>query len=255
MRFSDCKWIAIAGLVLAGTPAQAQQPAPGPDRYWLASFSGVDVSPDAYYAYHGAIAALNRDLSKDGVVVRVFAGYGRYEYEESSVPGGNVDGDLKQFDAMLGYKVSMAGFFATVYAGVDYQDHRLRPADPTNRVSGSETGFKIAGDLESDREKVGPYLGLDGNYSTAFDSYWARARVGYSTGRVVFGPEGVLLGSEGYDGYRIGGFVSFATKLNPWVPLELTLSAGHQHINDDDIGGGSSGGSGMYGSVNFSFVF
>lgn len=259
MAFGHVQWLAFAGLLLqCSVPAAAQQALPGVDRHWLASFSGVDVSPDAYYVYQGAIIALNRDLSKDGVVVRLFGGLGSYQYDESAVPGGVVDGDVRQFDGMLGYRATLAGVYTGVYVGVDYQNHKLRPHDPTNPVSGSEAGFKIAADLESNRERTGLYYSFDGSYSTAFDSYWARGRVGYSTGRIVFGPEAIALGNEGYDGTRIGGFVSWTTQLNPWVPLELTLSVGHQHIREDDGGGGigaSGGGNGMYGGVNFGLVF
>lgn len=261
-RRLSCPVVAVCLIGLTAGPALAdgmpRQGMRGTDQQWLVSFSGLDVSPDAYYAYQGIIVALNRNLSKDGFVLRLFGGYGSYRYDENSVPGGVVDGDVRQFDAMIGYKATIGRLYASAYVGVDYQDHQLTPADPGNVVSGSRAGMKIAADLETDREQKGLYFGLDGSYSTAFDSYWARARVGHNTGKLVFGPEGILLGNEGYDSHRLGGFVSFTTQLNRLVPVEITLSAGHQFIHDSGGGvntSGSAGGSGAYGSINFSLAF
>src|SRR5690606_22245419 len=57
------------------------------------TFSGSDHAKDASYFYSGVIFALNRDLGRDGVVLRGFAGVPMYEYGSAGAPGGIVDGD------------------------------------------------------------------------------------------------------------------------------------------------------------------
>jgi Cellulose biosynthesis protein BcsS len=266
---SEFSYLAVVGLLisLGADPALADAPPRqnGSTEVppWLVTFSGIDVAPDSFYIYKGTIISLNRNLDKDGFVLRLFGGYGDYSYDENTVPGGRVDGNVKQFDVMIGYTATLGRVSVGAYVGVDYQNQRLNPPDPQNPVSGSETGLKIAADLETDRERAGPYASVAGNYSTAFDSYWARARVGYNFGKVIFGPEVIASGNEGYNGHRLGAFLSIDTKINRWVPMEITMSVGHQFIHNDDSangndagnGGGSGGGSGTYGALNVIFQF
>jgi hypothetical protein len=94
-----------------------------------------------------------------------------------------------------------------------------------------------------------------GQYSTANKWYWSRARAGYAFGKVVVGPEGVVLGNIGFDARRGGGFVSFPLKINSNRSLWVTVSGGYQWTSSDDSGGqvfGNIGGTGNtpYGGVN-----
>ena len=70
---------------------------------WIATYTGADFAKDSFYTYSGAVVSLQRDLSRSGFVFQGFAGYGSYEYDSASVPGGKVDGDVSQLAAMLGY--------------------------------------------------------------------------------------------------------------------------------------------------------
>lgn len=248
----------LMGLAVA-TAAQADgtndhySPAPVAAAKSTVTFSGSDWARDASYFYSGVLLALNRDLGQDGFVLRGFAGVPMYEYDAAAVPGGVVDGDGIQGDLMIGYMWHREHFTFIGYAGVDYQDFDLTPNDPSSKVNGSEVGFKVAGDLTSAYGSPF-YWNLHGSYSTAFETYWTRARVGYNAGRFVVGPEFVAMGSEGFDAQRVGGFVSVRIELSPAISSEISAHVGHQFVNDDGQNG-SSGGEGTYGGVGFSLVF
>jgi hypothetical protein len=154
---------------------------------------------------------------------------------------------------MLGYLFHRGDMDGGIYAGVDYQNYKLSPDDPTSAVRGTEWGFKVAGDVSTSREGE-RYFSLAGSYSTAFDSYWARVRTGFNRSRYTFGAEASAFGSEDFDGQRLGAFLTFDVNLRPNSnPIEVTLSGGHQFVSDS--GGTTGGGQGLYGSIVFSSSF
>jgi len=214
-------------------------------------FSGYDIVTDSRYWYQGIIVALNGDMGKDGYFVRAYGS--RDDFDRN--PG---DGRQWQADFALGYMFSRNKIDYEIYAGVDYQNVRLSPDDPTAEVRGTEWGFKVGAGIETDKE-LPYYFSLEGQYSTAFDSYWARARVGLHRGRFIFGPEAIVVGDDDFDAQRLGGFVRFDVQLPAWRPVEVTLSAGHQFVSGNDNAnngnGGIGGGEGTYGLLNFSMTF
>ena len=251
---------ALVGLVLAtSAPAHAGSLKDGIkdggyEPTWIATYSGADFAKDSFYAYSGAVVSLQRDLSKSGFVFQGFTGYGSYEYDSPGVPGGRVDGDVTQLAAMLGYLWVRPGAAIGLYVGADYHNYDLTPNDPFSSVDGSEVGFRVGGDIRMIGERH--YLTLEGYYSTAFDTYWSRARVGLNLGRVIIGPEAAAMGNVGYDAQRLGGFAMlkldfFGTKNAP----ELTINAGYQFLRDDAGVGSSVGGEGAYVGFNLGFAF
>jgi hypothetical protein len=228
-------------------------PAPGTKAFVL--FSGFDMVEDASYSFQGLVVALNRDIGKDGFLLRLYGSHTDYEYDTVGVPGGRVDGDAWQGDAMIGYKISRGNIWAAAYIGVDYQDHDLTPDDTANPVRGSEVGFKVAADVASLREGSPLYFSLGGQYSTAFDSYWARGRVGLNRGHMTFGPEFIAMGNDAFDAQRAGGFVMFDVNLVPNMPIEVTLSGGYQFLDDSSGTTFGGGGEGAYGGITFVTLF
>ena len=253
--------VALAGLAfVATTPTLAggggSLKDDGYQPTWIATYSGADFAKDSFYSYSGAVISLQRDLSRSGFVFQGFAGYGSYEYDSPGVPGGRVDGDVSQLQASLGYLFVRPGAAVGIYLGVDYQDHDLTPADPFNSVSGDEVGFRVGGDVRL----IGPqhYFTLEGYYSTAFDTYWTRARAGVNLGRFIIGPEGGAMGNDGYDAQRVGAFTMFKLDfLGTKNPAELTINGGYQFVDDDDTGfvASPAGGKGGYVGFNLGFSF
>jgi cellulose biosynthesis protein BcsS len=218
-------------------------------------FSGGEVVKNSWESYTGTIIALNRDLSKEGVLIRFMGSYGRYEYDTTS----SFDGRMWQGDAMIGYQWVRDRVDAGVYVGVDVINHKIKPFDPNNPVSGHETGFKVAADIEtkSIEHNLPYYFALEGSYSTAFDTYYAIGRVGLNRNNVIFGVEGWVLGDETGNAQRLGGFVMWERNLRPDLLAEVTLSGGYQFVNDDDnkICGSFFGSEGAYANVNVAFKF
>lgn len=94
------------------------------------------------------------------------------------------------------------------------------------------------------------------DYSTAFDSYHALARVGYDFGYFALGPEGWVLGDGSGDAQRLGGFLKFDFPELGTFYGELLLSAGYQFVNgsDNDMSG-NFGEEGAYATINFKTAF
>lgn len=260
------KWIVgatmpLMGMIAVASTAQADGmkdygPAPMATPKSTVTFSGSDWSKDASYFYSGVLYALNRDLGRDGIVLRGFAGVPMFEYDANplDVPGGIVDGDGIQGDLMVGYMWHRDRMTFIGYVGVDYQDYDLTPNDPSSKVNGSEVGFKVAADLSSAYDSPF-YFNIHGSYSTAFNTYWTRGRIGYNAGRFVVGPEVTAMGNDGFDAHRVGGFATLRFELSPAITSELTGYVGHQFVDEDDNHHSTRGGEGTYGGVGFSLVF
>jgi Cellulose biosynthesis protein BcsS len=115
-------------------------------------------------------------------------------------------------------------------------------------VVGTEVGFKVAGDLTLGHNQP-LFLNLAGSYSTAFDTYWSRLRIGYKIDRFTVGPEALRIGNEGSDAWRVGGFAQM--KIDK-TPIEITVSGG-QHTNDK--GGIFANKDGAYATLNVGFSY
>jgi hypothetical protein len=97
-------------------------------------------------------------------------------------------------------------------------------------VQGEALGVKLLAESWVDlSERV--FLSADAAYGSAFQEYWALARLGYRVRpRLSLGLESGALGNEEYDAGRGGGFVR-ANFRN----LEATLSGGFtgNYLEDD----------------------
>lgn len=253
--------ISAIGLAGALTAAVAIAPASAgggsqlaPDAtYSTVIASGGEVARSASEGYLGFYHALNRDLDRDGFIVRLLGTRGFYDYRDGS---DKFEGKYWQGDAMIGYQWVRGGIDIATYVGVDFQNYKVTPDDPFNKLRGSEAGFKVAVDIESNGNFNSPaYVAIAGSYSTAFDSYYALGRLGYTFGRVVIGPEAWLLGDETGDAQRLGGFLKFDIPLGGAALGSLALSAGYQFVSDtssNNFGGGSRfGEEGAYGTLQF----
>jgi hypothetical protein len=228
-------------------------------------FSGGEVVKDSWETYSGGIFALNRDLSREGVLFRIMGAYGRYEYVDNCptclppAVGNQHDGKMTQGDAMIGYQWVRNTVEVGLYVGVDYINHDISPPDPNNPVSGSETGFKVAGEIETKTLQMGlpHYFFLEGSYSTAFETYYLLGRAGLNRNGTIFGVEGWLLGDETGNAQRLGGFVMFERNLRPDVLAEVVLSGGYQFVDDIDTKycGSFFGSEGAYAALNVAFKF
>jgi Cellulose biosynthesis protein BcsS len=253
------KWMLAAALISLPIAAKADG-MPGvvvqdDTVYSRMTYSGLDFSKNSWDSTSGAIFALNRDMSRDGVMLRFQGAYGQYDYDTAPTR----DVDLWQGDVMIGYQWVRDRVEFALYAGVDVIDHDISPDDTSNPVRGTKTGFKTAGYIESRTTDVNLpyYFLLDGAYSTAFDTYYALGRLGLNRNGTIFGVEGWLLGDEDWDAQRLGGFVQFERNLRSDLMAQLTLSAGYQFADSGASCTGRCGSDseGAYATVNLSLFF
>jgi Cellulose biosynthesis protein BcsS len=219
-------------------------------------FSGSDYKESSNFSYIGAVHAFNGNLGTDGFLVRIFGGFGNYEYDTPAVLGGNVDTDLFAGDLTIGYQTFGSGLRLSGYIGASYENHDRSPEDPGNVVQGDEVGFKGILELET-LENSPIYVGAIAGYSTGFDSYWARGRMGANVGRgIVIGPEIIGLGNEGFDQIRYGAFISGLPSLMSLVfggDGKMSAAVGYA---DSAVGGSGQGGDdSVYVSIGSSFSF
>ena len=211
-------------------------------------FTGGELGPNWEAVWSGAIVALNGDLTRDGVVVRGIGAYVWYDYI-GGVGNTKINGELPLFDAMIGYQFVRPNLRVTAYVGAEWQRHDLTPDDPFNSVSGRETGFKTLLDISANSD--GPLV-LDAlaSYSTAFETWWGRLRIGYKFDQITIGPEGYLAGNQEGDAKRVGGFIKFSPTI-AGVPTFITFASGYVYGD----GNTTFSNSGTYGSLDLAIVF
>ena len=209
-------------------------------------WAGVDFGPKSYYTYVGAVAGLNHQniLNQNGFLLRVSGGYGEFTYDTVNSASGHVDGKASDGDLMVGYGYQLPQVRVTAYLGGDLQDQSLSPSDIRNTVSGTEAGVK--GQLELEMTPVN-HIGANaaGNYSTAFNTYWTHAGVGYDFGVAKFGPEVGFVGNKAYDQQRYGAAL---TDIKVIGSVKGKIYGGYA----DTQGNGASG---AYGGVGLSANF
>ena len=226
----------------------------GDHEFKVVTINGVDVAKDSYAFYSLNLFALGGDFDKDGLVFRTLTVYGKYSYEDSTVPGLSIDAQDRSMDAMLGYHKAFGQFNATVYAGYEIRDIDLSPDDRTNKLRGTQSGFKVALDAESE-DNAPFYFSLDGSYSTAFNSFYGELRLGYNAGKFIVGPEGLIFSDEGELTERLGGFVTVPFTVSPTMVGQFTVNGGYQFVEDGSNGSGSRGGEGAYVGSSLKLAF
>ncbi len=212
-------------------------------------WAGFDQANGAYDFYSGFITALNGNGSTDGFL---FRGDGVYVNVDES-------GQVWDGDVYIGYQRQFNNVEVAGFIGADFQ--RL-PNSPGSKTQGYETGLKLAASVETDRHArlVGIWCG---NYSTAFDTFWTKGRLGYNWKSVLIGPEAAILGNDSFRGERVSGFISIPVGAPFGRPLALDFVGGYQWVTSfetsaDSTGaasGSTVGGSGVVISVGSSFQF
>jgi hypothetical protein len=219
---------------------------PGPDfENAVAFFYGADSGPATFTPYAGAVISLDGSLAQSGPLFRTLGALSDFSYQSLA---GRIDGRLSLADAMIGYQLVTTDVYAALYVGGEVRDYALSPHDPTNPVSGTEAGFKVAGTVKFPLREI-YWIELMGSYSTAFDNYWVRERLGYVCRPFAFGPEFIQGGNLNHNEKRYGAFVEYKV---PGEALKFTVAGGYHHSDDT---GFFRVGDGAYGAVNISFDF
>ncbi len=201
-------------------------------------FAGFSAGEDNNYGFVGAVHAVNGDINKDGVLLRVSAGQGKYNYATVASTTNSVDGTITSSDLMLGYQDYFSKGHVTLYLGGNYDNYYLSPDDVNNHVIGGKAGAK--GQLEFAYD-VAKDVALNHitSYSTAFHSYWTRTDIALDCGHFAVGPEFIFLGNDAFNQQRQGLAI---TKMN-FTYFEAAISGGYMKSS------GKAGDDGYYATI------
>jgi len=161
---------------------------------------------------------------------------------------------------LIGYQLVRNAVTYAAYAGVDLQSIKLTPGDPANPVRGQGVGAKFIVEIETDEEKT-YYADLAGEYSTAFDTYWARAGAKFGSSapatQIAIGPEGTVIGDQSLNAQRLGAFLLVPLQLDRYLKVEVIAAGGYQWVQGRIPGSAPStaGESGGYATISFSVPF
>jgi len=234
--------VALAAVVFASPPVLAADLNVDnePVEHWL-PFAGFDVTSNgSFNGFSGfQYAPQKGGFDETGLRFWLLGGYGGYHYQAGDQ---RITGSYWESDALIGYSFERDNGSLAFYVGLNSQEHRLSQFDPENSVQGTQLGAKFRTDAWYNPTPNTLLYG-EGEYSTAFGTYFASGKYGYSfTGgrttedkQIYVGPQVTLLGNDRYQEWRIGAHV---TTLN-FGKVDFEVGAGYQH--NTDAGGGAYG--------------
>jgi hypothetical protein len=196
--------------------------------------------PDSTYGYVGGVAALNRNLTQDGWLVRLAGGAGHYKY--NIVPGVSNDVNFQTGDLMVGYQKYFGATRVTGYVGANVEDHH-NGSDPLATMNGTKFGIKGQGEILAPINQYW-YLYGQGSISSVWNNYFVMAKAGFNISPAIsIGPEVMALGNDRFNAVRVGPFIGF----NVTPSAQIILSGGYSWDTRSDS---LNDHSGAYGAVH-----
>ena len=220
------------GSALAGS----DEAAPAPQHFML--FTGADLWRNGGFAHAGVMWA-PAGLDNEGFVVKLAIGGGLYRYRSDALGGLEVTGYKTDATVLPGWRFRRGDLFVTVFAGLDWQRHKLLPDDPTAGLRGEYFGLRAAVELWHQPTPT-TMLAADAAATTIGPSYSARVAYGFRLFEHFYvGPEISGFTSNGnYQQYRAGihvtglKFSKFSRTYLEWLNYEW--SAGFGFARDSD---------------------
>ncbi len=215
-RVSAASFIAAAfvvcGFCVAASPGRAADDIGA--RFLL--FSGSDIWRNGAFA-HGGLPVAPGGLDQDGFNFKLVLSGGRYRYNSGSLGGETVIGAETRVEAMPGWRIKRGDLEVKVFVGLDAENHRLSPDDPSSRLRGRSTGLRAAFDLWYNPTPM-TMLAMDGSLSSIAANQSARLAYGWRVFDAFYvGPETQFFGSDGYRHLRLGAHVTgFKTGNYEW---------------------------------------
>jgi len=196
-------------------------------------FSGADIWRNGLFSHSGMLWA-PQGLGGDGIVLKLLLNSGLYRYRSGR---NDILGLQTTGAALPGVRWHAPGLEVTVYAGLDVQDHRFLPKDPSNRLRGTHGGVRAGFDVWFEPVRNG-MVTVSTSLSTIGSSYWMRAATGARFLDMIWiGPEFVAAGDDRYTEMRLGGHITSVR----FSSYEFSLGAGWATDSD--------GRSGAYGRL------
>jgi hypothetical protein len=225
----------VAGAVLAlalrwggAGAAMAETAAAGDSDAHFLLFSGADLWRYGGFA-HGGVLWSPDGLGQEGFTLKLLLAGGAYRYLSGS---STIQGQHGLAAVLPGWRFKQDRSEAVLHLGIDAQDHRLRPDDPSNPLRGVHVGMRGSVDLwlqPTDELMISGAFSV----STIAATFWGRVQFGsWLPGLAWIGPEFHTLGDTKYQQFRAGLHV---TGLRTDT-LEWSVGAGYVRDTDSRTG-------------------
>ncbi len=167
-------------------------------------FSGRDIWRNGVFS-HGGLLFAPGGIDNDGLLLKLMISGGVYRYG-SGCECGNVVGVEVAAQVLPGWRIKRGDLEAKFFFGLEFQEHRLWPNDPSNILNGRTLGLRMAVDLWY-QPTPSTMIAFDGSISSIATSHSARAAVGWLMfdDQLYVGPEIAFFASDGYRHFRLGG--------------------------------------------------
>ena len=199
----------------------------------IRAFSVLDVAKYQIDGLVGGLIALRSDIDTSGPRLWIEGGGGAYQFFRS---GGAVRGFYSTGSILGGYAFEGKNYEINLLAGLSAENDILSVNDPSDPVKGTAAGFKVRADTFYNPTPRTLFYG-EGEYSTAFQTYWTSAKWGYDPTKdnkgIFVGPEVTAFGDARFNQVRIGAHVSEVQ----FLKMTLDISAGFDH--DSLVGNGA----------------
>jgi hypothetical protein len=195
---------AALSLLVASASAGGEPPRGDEPRFLL--FSTTDLWRHGGFVHGGAVWSPG-GVDKEGFALKVMFGGGNYRYISGALNNTEVSGRLLAATILPGYRFVRGKFIATIYGGLDFQNHRLTPADPSAGLCGGYVGFRVNAELWYE-PTPSTMIAADGMISTIDTTYNAlRIRL-EGTRPVLSGPVQGFAAGDNYRQFRVGAHVT-----------------------------------------------
>ncbi|KAB1073779.1 cellulose biosynthesis protein BcsS [Methylobacterium planeticum] len=193
---------------------------------YIVAFDGaatVTSNSSAFGALTTTIAPAG-SLVESGPRIRVQAIAGTYSYPGATA-GTRVRGEQEEGTVLTGYEWIWDQAAIAGYVGFNVRHNELSILDPRNPVVGTGIGAKVAADIYLN-PTLNTLVAANASYSTLFNAYYVRAKLGFMVADGVFvGPEGTLLGDAFFNQWRVGAHLTGFTV----GPMKFSLGAGYAY--------------------------
>ncbi|HEX5507224.1 MAG TPA: cellulose biosynthesis protein BcsS, partial [Pseudolabrys sp.] len=207
-------------------------PFEGSDGARFIFFSGTDLWRDGAFAYGGLLWSPD-GLDQEGFTFKGLLAAGAYRYNSGAFGGAQVTGIETAGRFLPGWRFKSRNVEVKLFAGVDIENHRLLPDDPSSGLRGNDIGIATAIDLWYE-PAPNTMVALHGSLSSIAASYSARTAFGWRAFDLFYiGPETQIFGCNGYDQIRAGVHLT-ALRIGE---TEWSLAAGWAQDSDHRHGG------------------
>ena len=173
-----------------------------PARFLL--FATTDLWRHGGFA-HGGVLWSPFGLDREGPVLKLMFGSGIYHYISGALGNIDVRGEQLTAGILPGWRFIRNGFIVTVFAGYDFQSHRLFPDDPTAGLRGHYSGLRAGFELWHEPSTTTMFA-ADASISTIGWGYSARIAAGWRLFDLFYlGPDiSAFATGDNYQQFRAG---------------------------------------------------